>query len=170
MRTRFKSPSGTGILELDDDATVEALLDEIKARTGIRRFIVKYGPPMAMKTLGPSYAHEAARSFGLHGETLTVVPEDSNDTPPESTTGARHLPRDKVGNRPSAQNDSADDMVVPWPEREGTLCKLHQPTSLAPAVANQHQCFESCPATTAASSLRSVERFRNSFPLTIYGA
>ncbi|OAQ79096.1 Ovarian tumor, otubain [Purpureocillium lilacinum] len=121
MRTRFKSPSGTGILELDDDATVEALLDEIKARTGIRRFIVKYGPPMAMKTLGPSYAHEAARSFGLHGETLTVVPDESNDTPPESTTGARDLPRDKVGNRPSAQNDSADDMVVPWPEREGTL-------------------------------------------------
>ncbi|UNI17313.1 ubiquitin-specific protease otu1 [Purpureocillium takamizusanense] len=122
MRTRFKTASGTGIIEIDDDATVDALFDEIKARTGINRFVVKYGPPMAMKTLDLSHAHEAASSLGLHGETLTVVTDESNSTDPEGTIKASMSPREKFESRPfPTDNEPAEDIVVPWPEREGTL-------------------------------------------------
>ena len=122
MRARYKGPAGTGILELPDDATVQAVFDEIKTKTGIASFGVKYGPPMAMKSLDASQSEQIARSLGLHGETLTIVPDESLSTSVESPqTGT--IQRQAAASKTAKENESPEDINVPWPEREGTLCK-----------------------------------------------
>ncbi|CAG1965168.1 unnamed protein product [Fusarium graminearum] len=120
MRARFKGPAGTGILELPDDATVQALFDEIRMKTGISKFGVRYGLPMAMKSLEATQGDQIARSLGLHGETLTIVPEESSSAPVETVpTGT---PQSQVtASKTSKKNESPEDVNVPWPQREGTL-------------------------------------------------
>ncbi|KAF4983825.1 hypothetical protein FZEAL_862 [Fusarium zealandicum] len=120
MRARFKGPAGTGILEMPDDATVQTVFDELRAKTGIASFNIKYGPPMAMKTLEPGQGDQIARSLGLHGETLTIVPEDTPPAPaaPAQTVAAQHQ---AVPSRAARKNESPEDVNVPWTEREGTL-------------------------------------------------
>ncbi|KAM0300106.1 hypothetical protein HYE67_006347 [Fusarium culmorum] len=120
MRARFKGPAGTGILELPDDATVQALFDEIRIKTGISKFGVRYGLPMAMKSLEATQGDQIARSLGLHGETLTIVPEESSSAPVETVpTGT---PQSQVtASKTSKKNESPEDVNVPWPQREGTL-------------------------------------------------
>lgn len=156
MRARYKGPAGTGIIEMLDSATVQDVLDELRARTGIVSFTIKYGPPMAMKTLDLGQVSETARSIGLHGETLTIVPEEA-PLAPDTTTQAASQP-----------SESPEDINVPWPGREGTLCKTDD--------CNEHgldtdwdQCFGSCPATTVVSSLHSAVPCRSRFQLNSSG-
>ncbi|KAK7426332.1 ubiquitin-specific protease otu1 [Neonectria magnoliae] len=116
MRARYKAPDGTGIIDVPDSATVQDVLDELRAQTCIPSFTVKYGPPMAMKTLDPSQVNEVARSVGLHGETLTIVPEEAPVAPAPATQAF------KAGSRPGGQSsEGPEDINVPWPAREGTL-------------------------------------------------
>lgn len=129
MRARYKGPSGTGVLELPDDATVQAVFDDLKSKTGLLSFSLKYGPPMAMKSLDTSQGNEGARSLGLHGETLTIVPEAVPPPPalPEIShpTTAHGKP---VGRQPRTQpSENPEEILVPWPQREGTLCKSYYP-------------------------------------------
>lgn len=122
MRARYKGPAGTGILEISDDATVQAIFDELRVKSGITSFSIKYGPPMAMKTLERSQNDQNARSLGLHGETLTIVPEETPPAPevPAQTAGAQ---QPATTSRAARKNESPEDVNVPWPEREGTLCE-----------------------------------------------
>jgi ubiquitin thioesterase OTU1 len=113
MRARFKAPSGTGVLELPNDATIQDVFDEIRARTEISSFSLKFGPPMAMKTISAVDSPHPATSFGLHGETLTVVPDAARPEHPASLTEPQ-----ESGPMPG---EKPEDAVVPWPEREGTL-------------------------------------------------
>ncbi|KAM0490673.1 hypothetical protein ACHAP8_011291 [Fusarium lateritium] len=115
MRARFKGPAGTGILELPDDATVEALFDEIRTKTGINKFSVRYGLPMAMKSLEATQGDQIARCLGLHGETLTIVPEESSSDPVEAVQNR------PIASIPLKKNEGPEDANVPWPQREGTL-------------------------------------------------
>jgi ubiquitin thioesterase OTU1 len=120
MRSRYKGPSGTGTIELPDDATVEAVFNELRAKTGIDTFVLRYGPPMAMKSLDLSQKHENARSVGLHGETLTIVPDEARPiTPPPKTALLTDQDAQRQPERASAK--SPEDIHIPWPEREGTL-------------------------------------------------
>ncbi|POR35459.1 Putative ubiquitin thioesterase otu1 [Tolypocladium paradoxum] len=120
MRARFKGPSGTGTIELADDATVQAVFDDIKAKASINHFTIKYGPPMAMKTLDISSRDQPAKSLGLHGETLTIVPDEprsaSSTFSPAGGT-ATTVPARKPP-RPSGarSGDIAGEISVPWPE------------------------------------------------------
>lgn len=175
MRARYKGPSGTGILEVADDATVQRVFDELKAMTGIGAFTLKYGPPMAMKTLDASQGAEVARSLGLHGETLTIVPDEQrplspvdppSDVPPESIQEPRR------GRQPRTQsNENPEDINVPWPEREGTLRELSlMPIYNSLLIANKRQCSASCPATIAVSSQHSAAHCNNKFQLSDYDA
>ncbi|RFN43977.1 hypothetical protein FIE12Z_11787 [Fusarium flagelliforme] len=120
MRARYKGPAGTGILELPDDATVQAIFDEIKTKTGFAKFGVKYGPPMAMKSLDASQNDQIARSLGLHGETLTIVPDESLSTSVESPQTAT-VQHQATASKAVKKNESPEDVNVPWPEREGAL-------------------------------------------------
>ncbi|KAF4993804.1 hypothetical protein FDECE_13307 [Fusarium decemcellulare] len=119
MRARFKGPAGTGILEVPDDATVQTVFDELRTKTGISSFSIRYGPPMAMKTLEASQGDQIARSLGLHGESLTIVPEDTPPAPaaPAQTGAAQH----QAMTSRAPKRDDPEDVNVPWPEREGTL-------------------------------------------------
>lgn len=128
MRARYKGPAGTGIIEIGDNATVKALFDDLRSKTGIGSFTLKYGPPMAMKTLDLGRANEIARLLGLHGETLTIVPDEARPVSPQTSSTSQNrppLPTPK-------SNDGAEEANVPWPEREGTLCEQNlTPQSLA---------------------------------------
>lgn len=127
MKTRYKTPNGHGVVEIADNATVELLFGEIQKKTGFTGFTIKYGLPGAMKSIGVESNHTPAKSLGLHGETVTVVPDEpiqcdmgeSNDTQPHKST------------QPVPKSDKHDpqDAVVPWPEREGSLSKQLDITS-----------------------------------------
>ncbi|KAH7129302.1 hypothetical protein B0J13DRAFT_135143 [Dactylonectria estremocensis] len=108
MRARYKGPAGTGIIEASDSATVQDIVEELRARTGIDRFTIKYGPPMAMRTLDLSQVAETARSIGLHGETLTIVPDEA----PPAPASVQAI---------SQPSENPDEINVPWSGREGTL-------------------------------------------------
>lgn len=127
MRARFKGPSGTGVVELGDDASVKDVLDEISSKTGIQNLSVKFGPPMAMSTIHSSDMNSSAKSLGLHGETLTVVPEEARPiTPPKAISNVDQGQVAQTSASQRIQNASAnkpEDICVPWPEREGTLCE-----------------------------------------------
>ena len=126
MRARYKGPSGTGIVEVADDATVRDLFDDLCQRTGIQKFTLKYGPPMAMKTLSLDMGNELARSLGLHGETLTIVPEAARQTSPAGDAPDKNeaLASDQsMLQQPQARiNEDPADITIPWAEREGTIC------------------------------------------------
>lgn len=127
MRARFKGPSGTGTIELADDATVQAVFDGIKVKANIDHFTIKYGPPMAMKTLDLSSRDKLARSLGLHGETLTIVPDEPRSASPTLSPAGATGTTVPVGRppRPSGalSGENPGEVSVPWLEREGTLCK-----------------------------------------------
>lgn len=136
MRARYKGPSGTGVLQLPDDATVQNVLDEIRTKTGISRFVLKYGPPMAMKTIDLNDSNIPAMSLGLHGETLTVVPDEASpDTAPANPIApARNSQSNSNQPRNSGSQASGkpEDINAPWPEREGTLCRCLRHEFLPP--------------------------------------
>ncbi|KAK0384214.1 hypothetical protein NLU13_8302 [Sarocladium strictum] len=119
MRARYKSPNGTGIIDLADDVTLQGVLDELRRCTGLGRFTIKFGPPMAMRTLDLTRHSETAKSLGLHGETLTIVPDEPRPLTPPSA-GAPAAPS-HAGEGPAATQENPEDMNVPWPERDGTL-------------------------------------------------
>lgn len=138
MRARYKGPSGTGVLQLPDDATVQNVLDEIRTKTGISRFMLKHGPPMAMKTIELKDSNISAVSLGLHGETLTVVPEEaSSDTAPANPIAPAS---DSQSNSNQPRNSGSqtggkpEDINVPWPEREGTLRRCLRHECLPPSL------------------------------------
>lgn len=128
MRARYKGPAGTGVVEVNDDASVQSLLDEIRSKTGIERFSIKYGPPMAMKTLDQCHLNQTAKALGLHGETLTIVPDEARSVSPISAGPEIALPNQQQTRDSQQQprlqlDEQPEDINVPWPEREGTLCE-----------------------------------------------
>lgn len=114
---------GTGIIELDDDATVQTIFDAIKTKTLIENFAIKYGPPIAIQTLSLDQRELSAKSLGIHGETLTIVPKEAKSSlsATDDTTSAPDYQKEARAGR-SPENKSGD-VIVPWPEREGSLCK-----------------------------------------------
>lgn len=126
MRIRYKAPASTGILELQDDATLRDLFQKLEIATGLRHFTIKYGPPMAMQQLDANKRDLFAECIGLHGQSLTIVPKDpgvakaktGNHT---SETSLQQNQADSNGVSAEARNTSS--LSVAWPEREGTLCE-----------------------------------------------
>ncbi|KAI9897098.1 hypothetical protein N3K66_008120 [Trichothecium roseum] len=125
MRARFRGPSGSGIVEFNDDATVANVFDKIREQTGIDHFSVKYGQPTSMETLGAGDANKGVKSLKLHGETLIVVPEEQTRdhiTPdPMSQKEPRGGAEGLGQNVKSRASENPEDINIPWPEREGTL-------------------------------------------------
>lgn len=145
MRARFRGPGGTGVLSLDDEATVGQVFDQIREKSGIGAFSLKYGYPL--QTLEVSQKDETARSLGLNGETLTIVPEESAAPRPApapapasasapapsvssaSFGGLGHGPVGVPGlDNPQPPAKGPEGVSIPWAEREGTLREyLHSP-------------------------------------------
>lgn len=127
MRARFKGPAGTGVVEINDDASVHSLFDKIRSKTGIQSFTIKYGLPMAMKTLDSSHLHQNARALGLHGGTLTIVPNEGRPVSPISKVPISPAAKQQTHGLPrqprTQPDEQPEDINIPWPEREGTLCE-----------------------------------------------
>lgn len=130
MRVRYKAPSGTGTLTFEDDITVKDVLDGVKTATGIHAFSVKYGPPMAMKTIDPSEYDSVAKSIGLNGETLTVVPDEARAITPPPVSAGKEAQATAPQQSQKNPAENPEDISVPWPEREGTMCKCTSSFSL----------------------------------------
>ncbi|ROT37888.1 OTU-domain-containing protein [Sodiomyces alkalinus F11] len=127
MRARYKGPAGTGVLSLDDAATVAQIFDEIRAKSGIGDFTLKYGWPL--KTLDASHKAESAKSLGLNGETFTIVPNETTAPPaaeaPASSASLSglSLKRDTSSflSAPTPPTKGPEGVSIPWPDRQGTL-------------------------------------------------
>lgn len=135
MKARYKSPGANGVIELPDDATVGQLFAAIESKVGQSDFIIKYGWPL--RTLDASQKDAGAKSLGLHGETLTIVLDDaaSQERPAtsspqdDSSAPSATAAKTKIELKPSrpvqrSLAESPEDITVPWPEREGTLCMI----------------------------------------------
>ncbi|KAH6668674.1 OTU-like cysteine protease [Plectosphaerella plurivora] len=126
MRARYKGPAGTGVLSLEDDATVGQLFDLIKDQSGISSFTLKYGWPL--KTLDLGQKGEIAKSLGLNGETFTIVPDESSLPPPApapalaaSSSSAPPAASSSMWGDPSPPTRGPESVSLPWPQRNGTL-------------------------------------------------
>ncbi|KAI8627514.1 hypothetical protein F5Y19DRAFT_169030 [Xylariaceae sp. FL1651] len=84
MKIRYRGPSGGGVLELAEDATVAGLMADLKSVTGSKAITVKFGWPL--QTLAANQEHLQVRSLGLQRESLTVIPHESSAD--QSTTSA----------------------------------------------------------------------------------
>lgn len=116
---------GTGIIEVGDDATVQTIFEAIKTRTLIESFAIKYGPPTAIQTLSLDQRGLSAKSLGLHGETITIVPTESTTRPSATDEISTSVPGyEKEARSDHSPQNNPGDVIVPWPEREGSLCKL----------------------------------------------
>jgi len=144
MRTRYKAPNGTGVLDLADDATVADVLAEIRIRTGFEVISLKYGWPL--KTIDEALAGVSAKDLGLSGESVTVVPAEneavttghgggggSATTATATATGvpskaSAAIPSNRA---PIPSTMAPEEVVVAIPEREGTLRESSSQSSLA---------------------------------------
>lgn len=119
MRARYKWSGGTGLVTLSDDASLKDVVEELKNKTLLSDFDIKFGPPAAMKTVDMREMDQPAKLLGLHGETLTLVAIDVRPLPlaGHSDVGSSRLQR--LGR----QKAELQDVNVPWGERDGTLCK-----------------------------------------------
>ncbi|OAA81902.1 Ovarian tumor, otubain [Akanthomyces lecanii RCEF 1005] len=115
MRTRYKWPGGTGIITLGDDATLGDVVKELTSKTFLTDFGIKFGPPTAMKALDMSRVNQSAKEIGIHGETLTIVPNEKRPPPSRQSTGEDRRERHQ------AQQKRPQDINVPWDVRDGTL-------------------------------------------------
>ncbi|EFY99539.1 OTU-like cysteine protease [Metarhizium robertsii] len=121
MRSRYKSPLGTGILEIDDSATIQMVFEALQAKTRIENFAIKYGPPTNMQSINLEHGGLLAKDLGLHGETLTIVPIELKADLATSGHARRLSGHEKRAGTAPAANTSSGDVIVPWPEREGSL-------------------------------------------------
>ena len=138
IKARFRGPNGSGILELPDSATVQDIFDELRTRTGLSMFTIKYGSPMVMRSLDFSKKNEKALSCGIQGETLTLVPEEEQlSQPTHYTQRAVETSRFSGSSQDTPLRrirEDPEDINIPWPEREGLLsksdvCYIIQPSS-----------------------------------------
>ncbi|KAK1638097.1 OTU-like cysteine protease [Colletotrichum phormii] len=122
MRARYKGPGGTGVVSLDDTATVGDLFNEIKDKTGITEFSLKYGWPLQTLTLEQKDAN--AKDLGLNGQSFSIEPAHHRTiTPPPAAAVAAPAARaPEASKKPRLDADpSPSDISIPWPERESTL-------------------------------------------------
>ena len=84
MRTRLRAPGGASTLQLPDDATVSDLIAQIKEKTSLSNFDVKYGYPPRPLVLDQYPKSQALSTLDvkLNGEQLTISARD----PPEEQT------------------------------------------------------------------------------------
>lgn len=122
MRARYKWPGGTGIITLGDDATLGDVIQELTSKTLLTNFGIKFGPPTAMKSLDLREINQTAKQLGLHGETLTVVPNEKQPSPTARLTSDK--PSVALGQQRRAKAEP-QDVNVPWGARDGTLGKPH---------------------------------------------
>ncbi|KAK1492620.1 OTU-like cysteine protease [Colletotrichum tamarilloi] len=122
MRARYKGPGGTGVVSLEDTATVGDLFNEIKGKTGIAEFTLKYGWPLQTLTLEHKDAN--AKDLGLNGQSFSIEPAHHRAiTPPPAAAApaSRGLEASKKPRLDPDADPSPSDISIPWPERESTL-------------------------------------------------
>ncbi|OHX00259.1 OTU-like cysteine protease [Colletotrichum incanum] len=126
MRARYKGPGGTGVVSLEDTATVGDLFNEIKDKTGITDFSLKYGWPLQTLTLEQKDAN--AKDLGLNGQSFSIEPAQPRAiTPPPAAPPAASRgpeaggPAVKKARLDSDADATPSEISIPWPERESTL-------------------------------------------------
>lgn len=119
MKLKYKGPNGVGLIQVPDDSSIGNVFDELATEAGVRVQAIKYGLPMAMKTVDSSQRNEPAATFKLNGESVIIVPEEIS------------LPLGPTSNFKTSSNvygDQAHDaggVLVAWPERDGTMGEKH---------------------------------------------
>ncbi|EEP82107.1 conserved hypothetical protein [Uncinocarpus reesii 1704] len=132
MRVRIRGPSGQSTVSLQDTATVGDLLDQIKAKTALAGFDIKYGYPPRSLSLDQINRSTAITEIGvdLNGEQLIIIPKagaSSTEPPPvfaqpapktavesERQPGLLSLDRKK----PNIENDPPE---IPSADHNGTI-------------------------------------------------
>lgn len=118
MRVKYKNGHVSGILVIPDDDTVGSLFDKLKSLVGDDDFIIKYGLPAAMKSIGKNQKDQPLRRFRLNGETLTLASTEKPVDDSVDFAGHHSTKGDEAAERSS--NDVGESCIA-WPEREGTL-------------------------------------------------
>ncbi|KAI9743309.1 MAG: ubiquitin-specific protease otu1 [Claussenomyces sp. TS43310] len=75
MRIRLRGPSGVSTLQLGEDSTVADLRAQIKEKTSLEKYDIKYGWPFKPLLLDQDSTKLSA--IRLDGEQLTITPQDA---------------------------------------------------------------------------------------------
>lgn len=112
MRLRIRGPSGTSTAILEENATVNDLISQIKEKTGISKFDIKYGYPPRPLTLDSKSALLTSLDVKLNGEQLTISSKE--DTPSAAPQGYKESAKQPpVSNSPLNHSFSGIESSLP---------------------------------------------------------
>ncbi|KAI1454645.1 OTU-domain-containing protein [Annulohypoxylon moriforme] len=119
MKIRYRAPSGPGNLELNDDTTVNQLLEALKSSIGLDDFTVKYGWPP--KGLGTDESDVSVQSLGLHREMLTIAPLEKASAASTAPVTAPDIPPKLEPPKSKGRGVKDQQISVFMPETNSTL-------------------------------------------------
>ncbi|KAF3894204.1 OTU-like cysteine protease [Trichophyton interdigitale] len=124
MRLRIRGPDGQSTVTLEDTATVEELLDNIRRATSLSLYDIKYGYPPQSLPLSQFDAKSKIKDIGvnLNGEQLIVSKREEPAQQPEpSFEQAKKEPAAPLSltKKKSSIEDNAPE--IPSPEHGGTI-------------------------------------------------
>lgn len=114
MKLRLRGPAGVSTLTFEDDATVGDLRAQIKEKTSLTKYDVKYGYPPIPLTLASDAALLSSLDVKLHGQQLMVTSQSSiEDGTPQISKDNAVAPRpttsfDGPKHNASLQDEAAD--------------------------------------------------------------
>ncbi|KAM7196320.1 ubiquitin thioesterase OTU1 [Rhypophila sp. PSN 637] len=117
IQVRIRAPNGQSRLEIDDEATLGDLISQIKEKTALEKFSLKYGYPLKNLDLSPEAQSKThVKDHGLRGETLVVAPLEPrrSASPPPRAASPPKKPFTPKGIEP-------DETSLAWPERGGHI-------------------------------------------------
>ncbi|KAL2264015.1 hypothetical protein VTK26DRAFT_3570 [Humicola hyalothermophila] len=119
IQISLRAPNGQSRIQIDDEATLQDLVELIKAKTELSNFSLKSGYPPKPLDIGPAVQNATLKDLKLRGETILVAPSDPRPPatevqPASAEPKSKPLPFTPKGIEP-------DETSLAWPERGGYM-------------------------------------------------
>lgn len=160
MRIRFRGPSGGGLLELADNATVAQLLSALRAETGSPAIAVKFGWPL--QTLAADQGDLRVSELGIQRESLTVVPLESAEQQQPPSPASFVAPQPNAAVVDSGVTDVDAQLAADLSYGSGEDVKVEMPESRSNLGIWRIALFKSFPITHERRSSDSLIAYNTS--------
>lgn len=115
MRIRLRAPAGVSTLTFEDDATVADLRSQIKEKTSLTKYDMRYGYPPKALTLGQDSALLSSLDVKLNDEQLIISSQESSSDKLSTSTVTTSKERTAVGKPSSNKHSSAGPSDFSFP-------------------------------------------------------
>ena len=119
VQISLRAPNGQSRIHIDDESTLQDLIEIIAEKTGLKSFTLKYGYPPKDLDITPPALERGIQNLKLRGETIVVVPLETRPASPVSQPAPKpSIPQPQAFVPKSVE---PDETSVEWPERGGHL-------------------------------------------------